>query len=599
MPADVRQISLRELGRGVWGLLGRLPGVWKLVRTLAPARPETLLSLGSALEQTAARLPAQPAVWFEGRSLSYAELNTQANRVARVLRRRGVRAGSVALVLCGNRPELLVLVAALAKLGAQAALLNSEQRRASLQHSLRCVEARCLILGEELASVWQELEDPPPLRVLWLSDTGHSPAQGVDLLLEAAGEGGSNLPETARVRLKDPAFLIFTSGTTGLPKASIMSHQRWIGAGLMFGAVCLQLGPGDTLYAPLPLFHNHALTVCWSSALQAGATLAIRRRFSASRFWHDCRNCGATGIAYIGEVVRYLLEQPVTPLDRAHRVRKAVGLGLRPELFRHFKRRFGVREVYEYYGASELNSGFFNVLNIEGTVGICPSPWAIVACEPGTGRPLRGPSGRLRRVPSGEPGLLLLQVGERFAFDGYTDKAASQRKLLRDVFAPGDLWVSSGDLMRHVGFGHLQFVDRLGDTFRWKGENVATAEVEGVLRRLPGIRAAAVYGVEVPGSTGRAGMAALVGDAELDLAGLLQALRRDLPRHARPVFVRHCPRLETTSTFKVRKAQLRAQGYDPARVADPVFVLLPRASGYVPLTAKLYTRILEGGLPHG
>ncbi len=573
MPAP-RRIGLAAVGRGLLGLAGRLPGLLELGLTLGPRGADSRYSLGAALARTARRQPGATALIDGPRRLSYAWLNGCANRLAWVFRQRGIGPGTVVALLSRNRPELLAAVAGLAKLGARPALLNSEQRGASLAASLARLAPTAAVVDPALAGRYAGTEAAPPP---WWLGPG---VDGPDLLAEAAEAPAGEPPELAEVRLGDPAFLIFTSGTTGLPKASRMSHQRWLGAGLMFGTVCLRLRPGDVLYCPLPLFHNHALTVCWGSAVMTGAALALRERFSASAFWDDCRATGATAIAYIGQTARYLLEQPPSPGDRAHGVTRAVGLGLRADWCAPFKERFGLREVYEYYGASELPSGCFNILNLEGTVGLCPSPWALVECDD-EGRPMRGSDGKVRKVPDGQAGLLLLEVTRRFAFDGYTDEAASERKLVRGAFASADVWVSSGDLMRHIGFGHLAFVDRLGDTWRWKGENVAAAEVEAVARGVPGVRAAAAYGVEVPGATGRAGMLAVVWE--------------DAPRlETLPVFLRVCAELETTSTFKLKKGPLKAAGYAPQEVSDPLYVLLPGARAWAPLDAPLHARLADG-----
>ncbi|MFT5433866.1 MAG: citronellyl-CoA synthetase, partial [Myxococcota bacterium] len=396
----------------------------------------------------------------------------------------------------------------------------------------------------------------------------------------------------ADVRMGDPAFYIFTSGTTGLPKASIMSHHRWVGAGLLFGDLLLGLSPRDTIYAPLPLYHNQALTMCWSSCVRTGAALAIPSKFSASSFWDDCRRYQATVVAYIGEIARYLLAQPPSEGERRHRVRKAVGVGMRADLWTRFKERFGIDEVYEFYSASELNAGFFNLLNLDKTVGVCPAPWALVAYDPETGAPKRDVGGRLKKLGVGEAGLLLTKVTPRFRFEGYTDAEATRNKVFADVFEPGDEWVNTGDLMRSLGFGHLQFVDRVGDTFRWKGENVATTEVEAVAAGEPTIADVTVYGVQVPEALGRAGMMAVVPSrSQVDRDALLARLCRELPAYAIPVFLRESRELEVTGTFKHIKHRLRDDGFDPSIVSDPLFVRLPGSNHYEPLTEGLHRQI--------
>ena len=593
-------LELRDIAVGARHLVRRAPQILTLARTFLAARPDTRLSLGHVLEQTAHRHPEAVALRWEGGALTYEAFNRQCNRIAHALFGAGVAAGDVVGVLMDARPEVLMVAAAAAKLGATASMLNPSLRRGALAHALDAAPPRCVVGGAELWEILEEAEDrrerPTPLR-FWMPDgAGGVPPDGARPLCEAADRcPDHNPPSTRAVRMRDPALYVFTSGTTGLPKASAMSHKRWIGAGLMFGGVCLRLGPEDALYAPLPLYHNQAITLAWSSTMRAGAALCIRRRFSAQAFWDDCRHHGATAITYIGEIASYLLGQPETPADRDHRVRRAVGVGMRPEIWHAFKARFGVDEIYEYYSASELNAGFFNVLNLERTVGFCPTPWALVAFDVARGEPLRDPRGRMVRVDRGGTGLLVTRVTRRFGFEGYTDPAATEAKLLRDVFQSGDTWVNTGDLMRNLGYGHLQFVDRVGDTFRWKSENVATREVEAAVNGAPDIRECSVYGVAVADLPGRAGMAAVVPRAAaLDPDALLRRLLRELPRYAVPVFLRVTRDLCTTTTFKHQKGALREAGFDPRQIADPLFVLLPSEDRYAPLTPDLYDRIAAG-----
>src|SRR5574343_1354177 len=289
-----------------------------------------------------------------------------------------------------------------------------------------------------------------------------------------------------------------------------MSHYRWHRCMSGMGIMGLRLRPEDVLYCPLPLYHNNALTVSWGAVVGAGASLVLVPKFSASRFWDDVRCYQATSFCYIGELCRYLLNQPARPDDRAHRVRAMLGNGLRPEIWDAFQQRFGIDHIAEFYTASECNLAFINALGLPRTTGLCPLSYAIVRMDLDTEQPVR--SGRrqhMSRVQRGEVGLLITEITTRAPLDGYTDAKATEAKVLRNVFKKGDAWFNTGDLVRHQGLHHMQFVDRLGDTFRWKGENVATTEVEGVLAHQAEVAEAVVYGVTVPGADGRAGMAAL------------------------------------------------------------------------------------------
>lgn len=607
--------ALPAVARDLEGLLGgraealqRLRGVARKLPSIARGLPLTakkdkdeVLSIGTYLEQNARARPDAAALLYEDRRYTHRQLDEEANRWADVLAARGVAKGDAVAVLVENRPEMLFAVAGIVKLGAIAAVINTRQRGKVLEHSLRVSTARTFVVGEEL---WREFAEVRGAvggddrdRVLWLVDGGREtvPPDATDAALVLARARTASPPQLATVRLGDPCFYIYTSGTTGMPKASIMSHFRWVKAAGGFGMAALALTPDDVLYLALPLYHNNALTVAWSAAASTGAALALRRKFSVTAFWDDVRRYRATSFAYIGELCRYLLNQPPRPDDRDNPVRKIVGNGLRPDIWKEFKARFGIAEVYEFYAASEGNIAFINLLNADCTVGLCPAPYALVRYDVDRDEPVRDADGRLIRVGRGEVGLLIGEVSPRYVFDGYTDKAASEKKLLRDVFAPGDCWFNSGDLLRDLGLRHAQFVDRVGDTFRWRGENVSTNEVAEVLNTFPQVAETTVYGVEVPGAEGRCGMASVVLRvplAELDLAGLARHVRDQLPPYAVPVFLRVQPELEVTGTFKQVKGDLKKQGYDPAQVAEPLYVMPPRHTGYVPLTPELHRQLL-------
>lgn len=587
--------QLPELARRLPGLLGGLPQV---VQTTLVGRT----GLGWAVEYAAARHPRDIAVRYRDTALSYAEFNRRANRIAHFYTQQGLKKGDVVAVLLENRPEFLSVVTGLAKIGVVGALLNTSQTGRVLAHSITLVKPKCVIVGEELRSnletVLHEIGmDAAQLHWLAENENGGAPSEApagyfnLGPALRACRV--SNPASTRGIEKSDGLFYIYTSGTTGLPKAAIISHGRWTkvyhGMGLS-----LQLNRRDTLYCTLPLYHGTALVACWASVLQGGAAIALRRRFSASEFWSDCRHFGATAFGYVGELCRYLMARPAAEGDSAHRVRKMVGNGLRPTIWADFKQRFGVETVMEFYGSSEGNIGFTNIFNFNNTVGFCPLPYAVVAWDTENERPIRDGGGRMRRVMPGETGLLIGAITARNQFEGYTDPAKNAACILTDVFADGDRWFNTGDLVRDLGFRHAQFVDRTGDTFRWKGENVSTTEVENAIASAGGLQAV-VYGVEIPHTNGRAGMASVVSEGRLDLAALHAHLARELPAYALPLFLRESADIATTATFKPQKAALKKAGFDPAQVApDTLYVLLPDSEGYVPLTAKIHQRILAG-----
>lgn len=578
MSAQTRQrVGLAEVGKGLAGMVGDLPLLAKEAPALLLRRPTSAVSIGLVFQNLAERRSERPFVKGDGpqgqvRTLTYGQANALVNQYARVLQGQGVRRGDVVGLLSRNAIDHLLVTLAIVKLGATAGLLNYNQQGEVLQHSLGILQADVLVVQDECVDV---LATAPG------AVDKHTVLTFTDLYEAAQAESEQNPPECARVLAKEKAFFIFTSGTTGMPKASVMSHYRWLKSYSGIGALGVRLHPEDTLYCSLPLYHNNAVTVALSSVLVAGASIAIAPKFSASRFWDECIRFDATAFVYIGELCRYLLAQPERPTDRQHRVRVIVGNGLRPDIWHRFQERFGIERIAEFYGASECNIAFVNAYNLDQTAGTCPLPYKVVAYDPDTGEAIRNAKGKLRKVKPGQVGLLLAKVTDRTPFDGYTDADATEAKLLRGAFRKRDVWFNTGDLVRHQGLTHVAFVDRLGDTFRWKGENVATTEVEAAFDEVSDVEDVTVYGVEVPGTDGRAGMAAVVMSpgAELNGVALAAQLRAALPSYAVPLFVRTIDALEQTSTFKSRKVDLRNEGF---RGAEGVHVLTDVERGYVP-----------------
>jgi acyl-CoA synthetase (AMP-forming)/AMP-acid ligase II len=571
--------------------------VGRAVGLMAWSRFFEHVSIGRLVEHHAGNRPQHPALRFEGREYTYAEFNAAANRYARALKAAGVQRGDAVAVLLENRPETLIAIAAIVKLGATAAMCNTKQRGDTLAHSLKTVNAAAALVGAELREAFEEVRGEAGIadeRVWFVGESAiaRAPAGYRDLAVESRDLSSGNLPDTARVAKSDSCFYIFTSGTTGLPKASVMSHTRWLRGGAGLGLAGMRLQADDVLYCSLPLYHNNALTVSWGGVLAAGATFALARKFSVSRFWDDLIANRATAFCYIGELCRYLLRAEPKPAERGHQVRAVVGNGLRPDIWDEFKQRFGIKHICEFYGASEGNLIFVNGLNLDRTAGLCPLPVAVVEYDPDTEEAVRDAKGRMRRVRPGGVGLLLNKITNFAPYEGYTDSGASQKKILRDVFKKGDEWFNTGDLVRDQGWRHIAFVDRLGDTFRWKGENVATTEVENALNAHPEIEESVVYGVQVPGNDGRAGMAAITPKSQqkgvrhlfIDLsADLVHHLREELPPYAIPLFLRLRPEQQVTGTFKYRKVELKREGYRPEG-DEPVYVQLPGTDTYTELT---------------
>lgn len=580
-------VGLLDLASQVPGLLMDAPVIVRGVVTGMMARPTAKTSIGKVFQERAAQYADRVFLKFGDERITYREANETVNRYAAVLAAKGVGHGDVVGVMLRNSPDAVLLMLAIVKCGAVAGVLNYHQRGKVLAHSIGLLDATAVVAESDL--------------IEHVTECG-AEAKGLITVEElrrlASTAPTTNPASTSAVLAKDKAFYIFTSGTTGMPKASVMTHYRWLRALAGFGGLGLRLHSDDTLYCCLPLYHNNALTVSVGSALNSGAALALGKSFSASRFWDEVISYDATAFVYIGEICGYLLNQPPKPTDRAHKVRVIVGNGLRPAIWDEFTQRFGIPRVCEFYAASEGNTAFVNVFNVSKSTGICPSPVAFVEYDADSGEPARGADGRLRRVKRGEPGLMLSKINALQPFDGYTDKAASEKKLVRNAFKDGDVWFNTGDLMRSQGLGHAAFADRLGDTFRWKGENVATTEVEAAVASNPLIEECTVFGVEVPGAGGRAGMAAvqLKDGKEFDGKALADAFYGHLPAYAVPLFVRVVPELAHTSTFKSQKVDLRKQGYG-ADIEDPMYVLAGRDEGYVPFYSEYPDEVTAGKRP--
>ncbi|MES1923717.1 long-chain-acyl-CoA synthetase [Salinisphaera sp. T31B1] len=594
-----------------WQLLrptaDKLSGVDRLLKgvgLLLMSRFRENMTIATLIEAHAGKRPQQDALTYLDQRYTYAQFNAAANRFARTLKAGGIGHGDVVAILLDNRPETLLLVAALAKLGAAAAMCNTKQRGEVLAHSLGTVAPKAILIGPELLEAFEEIRDSDAARTLdpvWFvgATAGDRAPEGLHNFLDAAaGQATGNLDDSSRVSSSDTCFYIFTSGTTGMPKASRMSHSRWLRGGAGMGMAGLRLTPRDRFYCALPLYHNNALTVSWASVLCAGATFALAPKFSVSGFWPDIRHHKATVFCYIGELCRYLLAAEPDADDRRHAVRAVIGNGLRPDIWDEFKARFGIERVCEFYGASEGNLIFVNGFNMDRTAGFCPLPYAVVAYDPETEEPAVDADGRMTQVDKGEVGLLLNKVTDFAPFEGYTDSQASEKKLHRGVFAKDDCYFNTGDLVRDQGMRHIAFVDRLGDTFRWKGENVATTQVENALNAFDAIAESVVYGVEVPHNDGRAGMAAITPHDSLeaiDWRGLVSHLRDTLPAYAIPVFIRLRPEQEVTGTMKYRKVDLKKAGYAPEG-DEPVYILENGADTYVELDDSRRAALDEGRL---
>ncbi len=562
------------------------------------------ITLPLLIERLALDFGSAAALVAGDATLSYRELASRCHQYARWGLAQGVRRGDAVSLLMGNCAEYLCVWLGLTRIGATVALANTHVTGDSLAHSINLVAPKLIIvdaaLAPVLAAVVPRLNAAP---AIWVhgESTDFRPLRAA---LDAVSAEPVSQSEYAPAELDDTALCIYTSGTTGLPKAARITHYRLMQWSLWFAGL-LDTGPQDRMYDCLPLYHSVGGVVAPGATLLGGGAVIIRSRFSASDFWRDVCEQRCTLFQYIGELCRYLVNAPHQQLETAHALRIACGNGLRPEIWERFQSRFRIPRILEYYASTEGNFSLYNCEGQPGAIGRIPAfsaqrlSVALLRFDVQSGEPLRNAEGFCEACTVNEAGeavgLIPEEGGARVGrFEGYLDGAASARKVLHNVFKSGDSWYRTGDLMRRDERGFFYFVDRVGETYRWKGENVSTAEVLTALTASRGVLDGVVYGVAVPQTDGRAGMAALVVAADFDLRAFHADVAQRLPSYARPLFVRLLAALETTGTFKPRKQELMADGFDPTKTRDPVYFEDPRAGAYVPLDAALFAQITAG-----
>lgn len=562
-------------------------------------------TFADVIEDLARTKPKNVAILCEDRKFTFREFDEAANRYARWAMAQGIGKGDVVALLMENRAEYVIAWLGIIKTGACAALINTNLVKGPLSHSLNISGAQHLVLGAELAENYatavEGLERP---MTVWATGGTVQGTQNLDAAL--AQQSGDPLPAGTRkdVTLNDNALYIYTSGTTGNPKAARLPHARILTMMTAFSAAA-NATEKDRMYIALPLYHSAGGVVAVGCTLIVGGSIAIRRKFSAREFFTDCAKYQATMFQYIGELCRYLLHTEKNKRERKHKIRLAIGNGLRPEIWPAFQKRFNVPRILEFYGATEGNVALLNYDGTVGAVGRIPG-WAkkrfnveIVRFDTETETVVRGADGFCSKCAPGEAGEAIGQISTdpnmpTGRFDGYAKKEETEKKILRDVFEKGDQWFRTGDLLKQDKLGYFYFVDRIGDTFRWKGENVSTAEVAEAISVFPGVKEANVYGVQVPGTDGRAGMASIVAGGGLDLEKFRQHIDKELPEYARPLFLRLSPEMEITGTFKHRKVDLVREGFDIKTIADPIYFNSPTEKKFIPLDQTLHDRICSG-----
>lgn len=586
-----------------------LKGFLAIKSILKPISANPEIILADRWDIVAKNNRGKTALFFEDRQMTYGQFIDLSNQFTRWALDIGIQKGDCVAVLMNNCPEYISTWLGISRSGGAAALLNTSLTGMGLAHCINIVGAKHIIIDPELASNFQSAKEfiNNDIRI-WEFDQDAPIVADSDMELNAALSAFSDdyidKSERPKITIDDPCVYIYTSGTTGLPKAAKITHFRAQSISRGFTGI-MSTTANDRIYIALPLFHSNGGILAVGSALNVGGQAIIKKRFSVSEFWDDCVQYEATIFQYIGELCRFLTHAPYNPNETKHKLRLACGNGLRPDVWEEFESRFKIPQVLEWYGASEGNAPLFNLDNTFGSIGRVPT-WAkgllnlsIVKYDVKSDIEIRGKDGLCIEAEADEVGELISKIindgsSPTNRFDGYADKKATAKKILHDVYRTGDMWFRTGDLIRKDKRGYHYFVDRIGDTFRWKGENVATSEVSETISLYPNVIEANVYGVYIPKCDGRACMVALEIEDEFDFKGFMAYAKQHLPAYARPLFIRIQEEIEKTGTFKQRKVDLVEQGFDPEKIEDPIYFANPQTQKLEAIDDDLYERICKG-----
>ena len=596
--------SIMEFFRVIWNFFQAAP----TLIFFKPPADDTKTSLGLMFQTTAAKYSNKSAIVCGDSELTWGQFNALTNQYAHSLKSQGVARGDCVAVLIENRTELLCSIFALAKIGATAGLVNTGLTDRPLAHCISIVESKKCLVGQELLAALSGVKGDLTLQdkdYLWVADPliiVDAPDWATNFSATLAGMPTDNLPETDEIVAGEIALYIFTSGTTGLPKPAVIYHRKIMSAAKPYSKVGFHAKPSDRMYICLPLYHATGFLLGIGSCLYSGASMFVRRRFSATQFWPEVQKHQTTLFIYVGELCRYLAMAPECPDEKNNPLKTMLGNGLRPDIWDTFRNRFGVKRITEIYGSSEGNVSFLNILNKESTIGTGSVVVMLVKYDIENDEIVLDEDGKVIEVEPGKAGLMLGQIDDRYKFDGYKNAGATNDKILTDLREPGDRWFNTGDLIRTVDVGfamglpHYQFVDRVGDTFRWRAENVSTNEVGEILNACDQVEISNVYGVDIPGAEGKAGMAAitLTPGQQFSAAEFTEFVDRELPAFARPVFVRIEQQQDTTGTFKLFKGKLKQQAYHLDQVDEPIYVRQPKSKQYELLDHGFYEQLING-----
>ncbi|MDD4801335.1 MAG: AMP-binding protein [Syntrophomonas sp.] len=564
------------------------------------------ISLGSELEKLAVQQPEHPAIINNERTITYKQFNALANRYANFFREQGFKKGDVVALMMENRPEFLITVTGLSKLGVITSLINIAVRGEVLADSINKCEARAVIIGHEMLDLFKTIEERIRLRAparLFIEAPNRDfviPDGFENLNIQLQNISDANPDTTGQITTDDILVYIFSAGNTGWRKASPVTQRRWLKKGFEYVAVA-NLNHNTVQYMCLHLYYNMAFNICFSSMILSGSTMVLKRDFSLQSFWDDIHKYNANYFISVSEMARYILSLPEKSEDAHNPIENMICNGIWGNLIETFRKRYQIKHIFENYGTTE---GIGTFINYEEILDMCGNltllgirQGELVRCDPISDEIIYDAEGRAVKCSPGEAGLLIGEINELNRYSGYLhEPEASESRLLRNVFQDGDLYFNSGDLLKLHENDYISFIDRLGDTYRWKGETVSASQVADVILKFFGpIDECFVYGVRIPGNEGRCGMAAikLLEDQKLDLKKLLAHIDRRMPRHARPIFIRIYDKLDTSENQQLLKKQLQQESFDLNLISDPMYFLDPGKNQYVPLTTEIYNMLLN------
>ena len=550
------------------------------------------LSLLNFFDNNVKKRPNDIAFIFEGDEITWKEADEQTNKYAGFLKSQNIHKGDCFAILMDNSPDFLMLLLASFRVGSLAALINTTVSGEGLKHVIGISDVKLITAGashlEKLSSALGD-SDLKNIPIFGMEDNEKIPDQ-VEDIKKLSRQFSTFIPY--QPIMKDVAAYIFTSGTTGLPKAALVDHAKLVKGSFAGHFLCFNFNKNDRLYMTLPLYHSTGLILGWAASLRSGCPNVIKSKFSASDFWNDVKKYNVNKFIYVGELCRYLMNLPPSDEDKDNPITQISGNGLRPDIWESFQKRFNINKIVEIYGATEAVGMTINSFGRSGMIGRKRSDSTIIHCNKDDGSPILNDEGFCTKVSEGETGLYIQKISSSAKFQGYLDAQASNKKILQNVFKTGDQYFNTGDLITLHDNNWLSFADRVGDTYRWKSENVSTMEVAAILNNASGVMDCNVYGVQVDSAEGKAGMAAMNVSDEFSFISFIEHVNKNLNTFQKPYFLRLTKEMQTTGTFKHQKEDLKKQGFNPSLIKDKLYFL--QKDNYVEIDQALYNRIHSG-----